>query len=70
MLVKYHLMEVQRQPLPAFAAWLESSPTFKATWLLLDCPQGSLSAFGLSTAKDLVGSGALRLHGEVLLDAP
>ena len=70
LLVKYHLMEVQRQPLPAFAAWLESSPTFKATWLLLDCPQGSLAAFGLSTAKDLVGSGALRLHGEVLLDAP
>ncbi len=70
LLVKYHLMEVQQESLQAFAAWLESSPTFHAAWKVLGRPQGDLAAFGLSTANDLVGSGALRLQGEVLLDAP
>lgn len=70
LLVKYHLMEVQRESLPLFAVWLESSPTFNATWQLLGRPQGSLAAFGLSTAKDLVGSGALRQDADGLLDAP
>ena len=68
LLVKYHLMEVQRESLATFAAWFESSPTCVASWNALGRPQGSLQAFGLSTAADLVGSGALRQQADWLLD--
>ena len=69
LLVKYHLMEVQRESKTTFAAWFENSPTCKASWNALGRPQGDLQAFGLSTAADLVGSGALRQETEWLLDA-
>lgn len=69
LLVKYHLMEVQRESLASFEAWFESSPTCRSTWQCLDRPDGSLTGFGLKTAMDLVGSGALRLESGCLLDA-
>lgn len=70
LLIKYHLMEVQRESVATFEAWFANSPTFTAIWHRLDRPLGSLKAFGRSTAGDLVGSGALRRESDWLMDTP
>ena len=68
-LVKYHLMEVQRQPVADYAAWFGTVPLLQAVWRRLGHPEGSLQAFGERTLADLLGSGALARQGGDIVDA-
>jgi glyoxylase-like metal-dependent hydrolase (beta-lactamase superfamily II) len=58
-IVKYHLLEEQRQPWPAFQAWFCATPLCGAAWNALGRPAGSLAAFGEHIVSELVASGAL-----------
>jgi len=60
-LMKYHLLEVQSKTWDALERWFEEASLFNAVWLRLGRPEGSLVAFGRRTVQDLVGSGALAL---------
>ena len=60
-LMKYHLMEVQRQSAAELLAWFAGTALCLAVWQRLGRPEGSVAAFGERTLKDLVGSGALSL---------
>jgi glyoxylase-like metal-dependent hydrolase (beta-lactamase superfamily II) len=67
-LVKFHLMEVRRQPWPELLAWFEATPLCRAVWQRLGRPAGSLRAFGEQTVNELLGSGALAQDQGVVLD--
>ncbi len=67
-LVKYHLMEVQRLSWPAYADWFASSRLSGAIWDRLGQPEGKLVAWGERLARDMVASGALDADGSGLLD--
>jgi glyoxylase-like metal-dependent hydrolase (beta-lactamase superfamily II) len=67
-LVKYHLMELRRQPWPELLAWFEATPLCQAVWQRLGQPTGSLRAFGEQTARELLGSGALAQDEGCVLD--
>ena len=68
-LVKYHLLEVQRQRLETFDAWFAAAPLCRAVWERMGEPDGSLGAFGRRTVRELATSGALALRGEEVLNA-
>ncbi len=67
-LVKYHLMEVQQQPLPDLLRWFDDTPLCAAVWQRLQRPEGPLRAFAQRTVDELVGSGALRMDGQLVKD--
>ncbi|MDP3224032.1 MAG: MBL fold metallo-hydrolase, partial [Rubrivivax sp.] len=67
-LVKYHLMEVQQQPLPDLLRWFDHTPLCAAVWQRLQRPEGSLRAFAQRTVDELTGSGALKLDGPLVKD--
>jgi glyoxylase-like metal-dependent hydrolase (beta-lactamase superfamily II) len=67
-MVKYHLMELQQQPWPAFIAWFCSAALCQAVWRRLGRPETTLTAFGERVVQELVDSGALALRDGVLLD--
>ena len=68
-LVKYHLLEVQRQPWPDFQRWFAAAPLCAAVWQRLGRPEGTLAAFAERSVHDLVGSGALALREGWVLNA-
>ncbi len=68
-LVKYHLMEVQRQSAADLDTWFCTVPLVAAVWQRLGHPEGSLQAFGQRTVADLLGSGALALQDGQIVDA-
>ena len=68
-LVKYHLLEVQRQPWPDFQRWFAAAPLCAAVWQRLGRPEGTLAAFAERSVHDLVGSGALSLREGWVLNA-
>ena len=68
-LVKYHLLEVQRQPWPDFQRWFAAAPLCAAVWQRLGRPDGTLAAFAERSVQDLVGSGALALSAGWVLNA-
>jgi glyoxylase-like metal-dependent hydrolase (beta-lactamase superfamily II) len=68
-LVKFHLLEVQRQPLQGFRQWFESTPLCAAIWQGLGRPEDTLADFGERTVHELVRSGALALQDGQVLDA-
>jgi glyoxylase-like metal-dependent hydrolase (beta-lactamase superfamily II) len=59
-LIKYHLMEERRQPLPALLDWAEATPLVQALWQRF-APRGvaSLRAWVRATVAELVDGGAL-----------
>ena len=61
-LMKYHLLEVQSQHWDALERWFAEASLFAAVWQRLGRPEGSLAAFGRRTVQDLVGSRALALN--------
>ena len=58
-MVKYHLLEQQRQSWPDFNRWFESAPLCTVIWHRLGQPTATLAGFGQRTVRDLVRSGAL-----------
>ena len=68
-LVKYHLLEVQRQPWPDFQRWFAAAPLCAAVWQRLGRSEGTLAAFAERSVHDLVGSGALSLREGWVLNA-
>lgn len=58
-MVKYHLLEQQRQSWPDFERWFESAPLCHAIWRRLDRPTATLAELGRRTVRELVASGAL-----------
>ena len=69
-LMKFHLMEEQRQSVPEVLAWMTRTPLCQAVWQRLGRPEGSLASFAERTLQDLVGSGALALGDGWVLDRP
>jgi len=68
-LVKYHLLEEQRQPWPDFVAWFASAGLFGTIWQRLGRPEGTLTAFAELLVAELVAVGALGRQGSVLHNA-
>ena len=68
-MVKYHLLEQQRQGWPDFNHWFVSAPLCNAIWQRLARPEGTLAEFGRHTVQELVGSGALALRDGFILNA-
>jgi glyoxylase-like metal-dependent hydrolase (beta-lactamase superfamily II) len=68
-LVKYHLLEQQRQSWPDFERWFDSTPLSRAIWHRLGRPEGTLTDFGRRTVKELVGSDALVERDGIILNA-
>jgi glyoxylase-like metal-dependent hydrolase (beta-lactamase superfamily II) len=58
-LIKYHLLEVQEQPLAEFGRWFASMPLAAAAWDTLGRPQGSIEAWGRALVAELCAGGAL-----------
>ena len=67
-LLKYHLMEERSQPLAALRAWMAEVPLLHAVWSALGRPDGGVAAWSERLLQELLGSGALRLRGEVVFD--
>ncbi|MBX3635715.1 MAG: MBL fold metallo-hydrolase [Rubrivivax sp.] len=67
--VKYHLMELRRQPWPALRDWLATTPLFVQVWQRVGRPDGSPAAHGERLVHELIAGGALRAEGDEVLDA-
>ncbi len=61
-LIKYHLMEEQSQPLADFEAWFAGAPLCQRVWQRLGRPEGSLPAYADQLVHDLLRGGALALR--------
>jgi glyoxylase-like metal-dependent hydrolase (beta-lactamase superfamily II) len=68
-LLKYHLLEVRSQALPALAAWFEATPLVMRVWQRLGRPEAAPAAWLDRLLAELAASGALRLHEGVVHDA-
>ncbi len=68
-LLKYHLMEDRRQPLPDVLAWCAATPLFVSVWQRLGRPGADTAAFAETLVSELCGSGALALREGVVFDA-
>ncbi len=68
-LVKFHLLEVQRQAWPELLAWFSGVTLYEAVWRRLGCPDGSLDAFAERVVSELVAQGVLALRDGVVFDA-
>lgn len=68
-LIKYHLMEEQRQTLPGLLAWAAEVPLLQATWRRAGAPDGDFATWCEALTTELVAAGALLRHGAVLHNA-
>ena len=68
-ILKYHLLEVQREDWLALKRWLATTALCDSVWQRLGRPDGSLEAFGERNVHALVASGALALQGDQVLNA-
>jgi glyoxylase-like metal-dependent hydrolase (beta-lactamase superfamily II) len=67
-LLKYHLMEVGSEPLPALLDWFGAAPLCLRVWQRLGQPAGSHRAYGERVLAELAGSGALVVQAGVVMD--
>lgn len=67
-LLKYHMMEQRRQPLPALQAWLRDTPLLHSIWCELGRPNGSLAAWGELLLQDMLSGGLLSLRDGIVHD--
>jgi glyoxylase-like metal-dependent hydrolase (beta-lactamase superfamily II) len=67
-LLKYHLMELGRQPLPELLAWFETATLFTRVWQQLGHPAGSPRGFAEQVLAELVASGSLAVDNGVVID--
>ena len=65
-LIKYHLMEEQRQTLAAFDTWVASAPLLARIWVRMGHPQNSVEQWCAQLAGELAQSGALEMRDGVL----
>jgi glyoxylase-like metal-dependent hydrolase (beta-lactamase superfamily II) len=68
-LIKYHLLEEQRQSLPDLLAWWQATPLAQRVWQRLGTPMQSIARWGEQLVQELVASRALALHEGIVLDA-
>ncbi|MBX3645303.1 MAG: MBL fold metallo-hydrolase [Rubrivivax sp.] len=68
-LLKYHLMEERQQPLAELRAWTLQTPLLQSIWGQLGRPEGDLAPWCEQLLQELVASGNLRLHGDIVHDA-
>lgn len=68
-LLKYHLLEEQQQPLAELLAWWQSTPLAGRIWHGLAEPDGSVAGWGARLVDELVASGALHRRAEMVHDA-
>ncbi|MDH4060391.1 MAG: MBL fold metallo-hydrolase [Aquincola sp.] len=67
-LVKYHLLEVQHEPLPMLQAWFAATPLVTRVWQRLGRPERTAAAWLDRLMGELMAGGALRLHEGVVHD--
>lgn len=67
-LVKYHLLEVGSQPLPALLAWLTGAELYHRVWQRMGAPGGSLAIYGAALVQELCAAGALGLKDGVVFN--
>ena len=68
-LLKYHLMELRSQPLPALRGWAGGTPLFAALWRDIGQAQAaSPAAWSELLAAELCASGALAMRDGVVFD--
>jgi glyoxylase-like metal-dependent hydrolase (beta-lactamase superfamily II) len=67
-LLKYHLLEERATTLAALRGWWASVPLMQRLWLRLSRPCGDIADWGEQVCRELVGSGALRLDGDIVSD--
>ena len=67
-LLKYHLMEERRQPLPALRGWMRDTPLLQSIWSELGRPDGSLAAWAERLLQELLDSGVLQRRGDTVCD--
>jgi glyoxylase-like metal-dependent hydrolase (beta-lactamase superfamily II) len=68
-LVKYHLLEVQAEPLPTLRTWFTNTALAQRVWRRLDRPEGTSEAWLDRLLAELAAAGALRLHNGRVIDA-
>lgn len=61
-LVKFHLLDVQQQPLPELMAWFTGNTLYGAVWRRIGAPGGSLPAFAAGVVDELIATGVLALR--------
>ncbi|HET9976399.1 MAG TPA: MBL fold metallo-hydrolase [Burkholderiaceae bacterium] len=67
-LVKYHLLEVQREPLPALHAWFAATPLVQRVWQRIGRPERTPAAWLERLLAELAAGGALALRDGVVHD--
>jgi glyoxylase-like metal-dependent hydrolase (beta-lactamase superfamily II) len=67
-LLKYHLMEERRQPVPALRAWMRDTPLLRSIWAELGHPEGSHAAWSDRLLQDMLDSGVLQRRGDTVHD--
>jgi len=68
-LVKYHLLEVQRESLPQLHAWFAATPLVQRVWLRIGRPEGTSAAWLDRLLAELAAGGAIELRDGVVADA-
>ncbi len=68
-LLKYHLLEEQQQPIVELRAWFAGAPLVQAIWARLGAPRGTREAWCDSLLAELVASQALALRDGVVYNA-
>ena len=68
-LLKFHLLEVLREPLPELLAWFEAMPLAMRVWQDQGRPEGTLRGWAERLLAELVASGAASVRGSVVHNA-
>jgi glyoxylase-like metal-dependent hydrolase (beta-lactamase superfamily II) len=68
-LLKYHLMEEQRQPLAELRGWWLQTPLMQSIWIELGWPQGTQAAWCEQLLQELLAGGSLTQQGDIVHDA-
>jgi glyoxylase-like metal-dependent hydrolase (beta-lactamase superfamily II) len=67
-LLKFHLLEEQSQPLPELRTWFGATPLMQGMWRRLGRPLGSMAAWCDALVAELAGSGVLAVREGVVLN--
>jgi glyoxylase-like metal-dependent hydrolase (beta-lactamase superfamily II) len=65
-LLKYHLLEEQRQTLPDLQSWFSTTPLFATVWSRLGRPAGTLPDYAVRLVDELCASGVLALRDGIV----
>ncbi len=68
-LLKFHLLEEQSQPMPAVRAWLGATPLMRGMWQRLGRPGGGLASWCDALVAELASGGALAVRDGVVYNA-